>query len=636
MQVAIPSKRIGDMLVERDLISEPQLMQLLMLQKRWHSRLGDVILAKGWVRPLDFYRTLADHFDRPFINLVQEVPDAGLFNPEDIELYSRYLFVPWRRRADGVLIVATADYTPEMVQYWRKRFDGEVDFVITTARDINSSIRYLAEEYLSDQSVNRISRLRPGLSAKQVFTTSQLFFFYVICSIFFLSFIFWPINTVIIINLFITIILMATFGLRLLLTWVGSDEKIDQEISDNDVFSLIDTENFPIFTILVPMYREPDTLPLLANALRNLDYPLSRLDIKLVLEDDDEETFAAAKAMNLEGIFDIIRVPHSLPKTKPKACNYALHFARGDIITIYDAEDAPEPDQLKKVVIAFRRAHKNTVVIQARLNFFNTNENWLTRMFTLDYSLWYDFNIPALDKLAIPIPLGGTSNNFKIEALREIHAWDAFNVTEDADLGLRLSQLGYRVETVNSTTFEEANTSIPNWIRQRSRWIKGYMQTYLVHMRKPLDLYRTVGHRGFWGFQLFIGGTVISALISPILYVMYFFWLFSQTSFFDPFFPPLLLYLSMFNLLLGNALLIYAFIFGVFKRHNYQLIPYALTLPVYWLMMSWAAYKGFWQLIHNPFYWEKTDHGFTNIHDALRFIDNMPIKNTPKPSTGKK
>ncbi|MDX8376522.1 MAG: glycosyltransferase family 2 protein [Mariprofundales bacterium] len=629
-----PRQRIGEMLIERELINEAQLMQLLMLQRRWHSRLGDVILAKGWVRPLDFYATLADHFERPFINLVNDAPDSGLFNPEDITLYSRHLFIPWQRRSDGVLIIACADYTPEIVEHWRKCFDGPIDFVITTARDINSSIRHLAESYLSDQAVNRMSRLRPGLSAKQVFTVRQLFFLYAVFSIIMLLMVIWPLHTLIAINLMITLALMGIFGLRMVLTWIGSDEKTDQKISDDDVFSLVDTKNFPVFTILVPMYREPDTLPILANALRNLDYPLSRLDIKLVLEDDDDETFAKAKSLNLEGIFDIIRVPHSLPKTKPKACNYALHFARGDIITIYDAEDAPEPDQLKKVVIAFRRGQKNTAVIQARLNFFNTDKNWLTRMFTLDYSLWYDFNIPALDALDIPIPLGGTSNHFRVEALREVHAWDPFNVTEDADLGVRLSQLGYRVETINSTTFEEATSHLGNWIRQRSRWVKGYMQTYLVHMRKPIDLYRTVGHRGFWGFQFFVGGTIISVLTAPVLYLMYFFWLFTQSHMLEPLFPPLLLYLSMFNLLLGNGLLIYAFMFGVFKRHQYQLIPYALTLPVYWLMMSWAAYKAIWQLIHNPFYWEKTDHGFTNMTDALRFVDNMPLKRTPKINKG--
>jgi len=244
-------------------------------------------------------------------------------------------------------------------------------------------------------------------------------------------------------------------------------------------------------------------LPIITESLRNIDYPLSKLDIKLILEDDDEETIAAAKNLNLESMFEIIRVPVSLPKTKPKACNYALNFARGELVTIYDAEDKPERDQLKKAVIAFRKAPKNTAVIQARLNYFNANENWLTRMFTLEYSLWFDFYLPALEALKIPIPLGGTSNHFKLRILKDVNAWDPYNVTEDADLGVRLTQLNYRVGVVNSTTYEEATNRFGNWIRQRSRWIKGYMQTYLVHMRHPVRLYRSLGHVGFWGSSFY-------------------------------------------------------------------------------------------------------------------------------------
>ena len=165
-----------------------------------------------------------------------------------------------------------------------------------------------------------------------------------------------------------------------------------------------------------------------------MNYPRSKLDIKLVLEENDFETIAAAKALALDATFEIIRVPHSEPKTKPKACNYALRFARGKYLTIYDAEDKPEPDQLKKAVAAFRRLGDKTACIQARLNYFNAEENWLTRMFTLEYSLWFDMFLPALDRLSVPIPLGGTSNHFDIEKLREVGAWDPFNVTEDADL----------------------------------------------------------------------------------------------------------------------------------------------------------------------------------------------------------
>ena len=232
-------------------------------------------------------------------------------------------------------------------------------------------------------------------------------------------------------------------------------------------------------------------LPQLAQALRNLDYPLGKLDIKIVLEAGDRETIEAARTLGLEGVFEIIVVPPSQPQTKPKACNFALRFARGEYLVVYDAEDRPEPDQLRKVVATFRRSPPNTACLQCRLNYYNVDENWLTRMFTLDYTLWFDQVLPGLERLGMPIPLGGTSNHFRTDVLRELHAWDPFNVTEDADLGIRIGQKGYRVGVVNSTTFEEASCRVGQWIRQRSRWMKGYMQTLLVHTRRPLHLMRT-------------------------------------------------------------------------------------------------------------------------------------------------
>jgi cellulose synthase/poly-beta-1,6-N-acetylglucosamine synthase-like glycosyltransferase len=357
------------------------------------------------------------------------------------------------------------------------------------------------------------------------------------------------------------------------------------------------------------MFREPKILPMLARSLRQLDYPLGKLDIKLVLEASDHETIAVASTLGLEGVFEIVRVPPSQPQTKPKACNFALQFARGEFLVVYDAEDRPEPDQLRKVVATFRQSSPDTACLQCRLSYFNANENWLTRMFTLDYALWFDQMLPGLERLNVPIPLGGTSNHFKIDVLRELHAWDPFNVTEDADLGVRLTQKGYRVGIVDSTTFEEASCHTGNWIRQRSRWMKGYMQTFLVHTRHPLHLVRTIGPIGFLGFVFFIGGTVLAGLLNPVFWLLYLVWLVAATNGFDPLFPQLLLFLSLFNLLAGNAAFIFLHMLAPIRRGWLSLIPYSLTAFGYWVMISIAAYKGLWQLLRNPFYWEKTQHG---------------------------
>lgn len=607
--------KIGDLLVAKGLLSQVRLEQALELQRRWGTRLGDIILAKGWVRAPVLYQALAEHFNKPFIDLFSEPPDPSLMVNEDLTGYTEHLVIPWRK-VDGTTIVAIADPGVPTMKFIEEKFGKQVDFVITSKFDIIWLLQQNAKNYLNNTALFALVERDPEHSANHVFSGKQLVGFYLLCTVTLLCITLWPTGTLVIINLLIAIFLMINFGMRALLSWVAADAHIDVKVSDEEVAALNDME-LPTYTVLVPMYKEPEVLPIITEALRRLDYPLSKLDIKLILEDDDKQTIEAAKSLGLEGIFELIRVPPSLPRTKPKACNYALQFARGEYVTIYDAEDRPEPDQLKKAVIAFRKSSPSTAVIQARLNYFNAEENWLTRMFTLEYSLWFDFYLPALDALNIPIPLGGTSNHFKMHVLRHVQAWDPYNVTEDADLGVRFTGMGYRVGVVNSTTYEEANSQLASWIRQRSRWLKGYMQTYLVHMRHPRKLYRELGHVGFWGFQFFIGGTIVSVLLAPLLWVMFFVWLITRTHDLDMLFPPLVLYISLFNLLIGNGFLVYLSSLSVFKRRLFRLIPYSLSSPIYWLFMSWAGYRALWQLVHDPFYWEKTQHGLTRMsHDV--------------------
>ncbi|MBB5884913.1 cellulose synthase/poly-beta-1,6-N-acetylglucosamine synthase-like glycosyltransferase [Xanthomonas sp. F1] len=600
---------IGEALVAAGVIDPPQLQNALALQARWRSRLGDVVLAQRGVAALRFYTVLAQHFGLHFVNLLKQPIDPALFQPERLADYAQRLVLPWRQE-DGQLVLAVADPGPEIFAWARATYGEQVRFVGTSKFDIVWSLQQHADAQLTHDALNLLAEHAPEHSARQVITRAQSVFLVALTVVLAAALALWPLYTLIALNTLIAVAFLATFGLKLVLAWRGARRRIDIKVSDEEVAALGD-EDLPVYTVLVPMYKEPDVLPILANALRRLDYPTSKLDVKLVLEADDTETIEAAKALGLEAFFEIIRVPPSQPKTKPKACNYALRFARGQMLTIYDAEDKPEPDQLKRVVAAFRKSPADVACIQARLNYYNADENWLTRMFTLEYTLWFDFYLPALETLRIPIPLGGTSNHFRLDILRKVHAWDPYNVTEDADLGVRLTQQGYRVSVVNSTTFEEANVSIPNWIRQRSRWLKGYMQTWLVHMRNPVQLYRSTGVRGFWGFQLFVGGTFFTALAAPLMWLSYGLWLAVGSKFFDPFFPPALLYLSLLNLLLGNGFLIYMTLVAAFKRDYFRLAPYALTVPLYWLLQSIAAYKGLWQLIRNPFYWEKTTHGIS-------------------------
>jgi len=348
----------------------------------------------------------------------------------------------------------------------------------------------------------------------------------------------------------------------------------------------------------------------LAAALKELDYPAAKLDVKFVLEEDDAETIAAAKALRLDGRFEILTVPRGEPRTKPRACNYALRFARGDYLVIYDAEDRPEADQLKMAVLAFRKATPSVVCYQARLNVYNVGDNWLTRMFALEYAAWFDFLLPGLDRLRIPIPLGGTSNHFRIGALRAAGGWDACNVTEDADLGVRLARLGYRVLPLDSSTYEEAVPALRGWIRQRSRWLKGYMQTVLVHSRAPFGFVRILGLWPFFGFTVFIGGAVLTSLLAPPFWALSLVMAWSGSERVLAAYGGVVIQTAFLSLVAGNGILTLMAILAPLKRRWPYLMPYGATVFFYWWLISAAAYKALWQLARRPFYWEKTPHGF--------------------------
>ena len=374
-------------------------------------------------------------------------------------------------------------------------------------------------------------------------------------------------------------------------------------------------EQLPTITILAPLFREAHALPGLVAAIGRLDYPHEKLDVKLLLEECDAETRREAKRLNLDDRFDIVVVPPSHPQTKPKACNYGLACARGDLIVIYDAEDEPEADQLRMAAEIFDDAEEGLACLQARLNYYNPEENWLTRLFTIEYCLWFDHFLPALDRLGAPAPLGGTSNIFKTDILVEVGGWDPYNVTEDADLGLRLARRGFRTAIIDSTTFEEANCRTGNWMRQRSRWMKGFLQTWLVHRRNLSE--RTRNWRTTLSIDFFIGGTVFAALINPILWAVL---IAEHATGYTPltFFPGPVQAFNLAALAFGNLSFIALAAYAPCRRGLWRLSPAALLMPVYWIMMSIAAWRAVIQLIDRPSFWEKTDHGLSGEAQARR------------------
>ncbi|WOI53403.1 glycosyltransferase family 2 protein [Parvularcula sp. LCG005] len=463
-----------------------------------------------------------------------------------------------------------------------------------------SAMRPAVADLLTSAAINHCGEINPTLTARRRLNRAQIAMVCILALIVAIGLVLYPVSLIVAFNTAFVGFCLLNLGLRL--TLLALSTSVPAAAQEPDV---PDEAALPVVTILCPLYREAFSVPGLIGALAALNYPRDRLDIKILLEADDFETIAAALALCTAPEFDLVFVPPSEPRTKPKACNFALWSARGDILVIYDAEDRPEPDQLLKAAAQFAALPDDVVCLQARLNYYNRSDSWLTRLFAIEYALLFDIVLPGLARLRAPLPLGGTSNLFRTKALMAVGGWDAFNVTEDADLGLRLAAAGLHTRTLDSTTYEEATGQVGPWLRQRSRWIKGYMQTWAVHARRGPALPWREG----LSLHLVVGSVIISSLMNPIFWCLYGLWLTGVVPGFDNLFPPPLNYLATIALLLGNACHLWMFMLAPLRRRWFDLVPYALLAPIYWVLQSAAGYRAAAQFITSPHYWEKTSHG---------------------------
>jgi glycosyltransferase XagB len=364
----------------------------------------------------------------------------------------------------------------------------------------------------------------------------------------------------------------------------------------------------PVVSVMVALYKESSIAARLVKRLEKLDYPKDLLEVLLVVEEEDTLTRTALEEAKLPRWMRVVLVPDGTVKTKPRALNYALDQCRGSIVGVYDAEDAPEPDQITKVVERFHSRGPDLACLQGRLDFYNPRTNWLSRCFTIEYAAWFRLLLPGIERLGLAVPLGGTTLFFRRAALEKLGRWDAHNVTEDADLGMRIARYGYRTELIETTTFEEVNCRPKAWVKQRSRWIKGFMMTWLTHMRDPVKLWRDLGPRKFLGFQLLLAGSVLQALLAPVL------WSFLLVPF--GFHHPVITTLppAGFTLLWQTflAMEVALMVFGIAgnARTAHGLSPlWVPTMLFYYPLATLAAYKAAWEMLSRPFYWDKTAHG---------------------------
>lgn len=466
-------------------------------------------------------------------------------------------------------------------------------------------LRQLVEGQYSDEwtsnAVDGLFRKAPEHSAKFVMSRRQLWLFGIASVLTLAWFWFSPTSTLTAILGVVNLFLFASVVFKLVAVVAG----LRAPKPEYDLDGLTD---YPFYTILAPVFKEPEVVRQLAKNLGEMNYPADRFEILLLLEEVDDVT--AEALVDIPGNLLSVRVPASQPQTKPKACNWALHVTRGEYCVIYDAEDKPDVDQLLVALAAFEAPeNQDVLVVQGALDYWNDEQNPITRMFALEYAWWFKSMLPGLSSLGVPIPLGGTSNHFRSGPLRELHGWDAYNVTEDADLGIRAAAHGWRVSIIPSQTKEEANSQAWNFVRQRSRWIKGYMMTALVRTRHPFELYRTVGIKGFLSFLFLIAGTPFTFLVTPVLWALFLLSVTVQPAWLNSLFAGPWGVLAIVNLLVINAVVIWLNFLACTYEQRSKLVWWTFMNPLYWLLHSTASYMALYELIVKPHFWQKTNHG---------------------------
>ena len=432
-------------------------------------------------------------------------------------------------------------------------------------------------------------------------------------------------------------------GLRLVVTVAGRSYRPPRRITVR-----AEDAGLADYAVLLPVHKEANMLRHLVTRISRLEYPRERLHVLLLIESDDAETLAAARAIGLEFDTDpeagpgsrhgrgahplshvtVIVIPPGGPKTKPNAMNVAMRrvIELGCVfLTIYDAEDRPDPDQLLKAVGTFRLAPPELACLQAELAFWNDDTNWVSALYWIAYKIHFLRFLPGLARLGLPIPLGGTSNHFRISALRDAalpdgSVWDAHNLTEDADLGARLIGAGYRIALLNSVTLEEAPVSSRVVDKQQRRWKGGYLQTGLVHTRRPLRAMRRMGVVRWSCFNLLMLGTPFSFMLNPLFYALTITYFATRTHLITDLFPRAVYYPSLALLVIGNFVLVFELVLtcleeAVSTRGRYSLLWYMMLAPVMWLWMSYSTYVATWELLIGKRGWHKTPHGHT-LDDA--------------------
>jgi cellulose synthase/poly-beta-1,6-N-acetylglucosamine synthase-like glycosyltransferase len=598
-------------------VAPDRLLVALALQPKDGRRIGDILVARGWTSSDDLAAALALQLGTERADLRTRPPDARLIDLLGPETCIRLGVVPSHRAGAATVVAVSSLSRARAARTEVEAALGPVRFGIATRQEVEESVLAVRGASLARRAEFRVPAAASvrGLGLRIGAATVAAVLLFILAALA------APLATLALLTAWAVAALLSTSLLRAAATLSQIVHMHGKGAAFTSARAAPPDPELPVVSILVPLYREREIAGRLVERLARLDYPEERLDICLAVEADDNTTREALARAALPPWMREIIVPPGTVRTKPRALNYALDFCRGSIVGVYDAEDAPAPDQLRRVVRRFRESPPEVACLQGVLDFYNARANWLSRCFAIDYATWFRIVLPGIARLGLVIPLGGTTLFFRRAALERLGGWDAHNVTEDADLGLRLARQGYRCELIDSVTEEEANCRAIPWIRQRSRWLKGYAMTWISHMRRPGLLLRDLGAWRFLGIQILFLGTLSTYVFTPLI------WSFWLLPFGLPHpladLVPWWLFVA-----LGSAFLITeltnvaAGALAVSSPKHRWLIPWVPTMHFYHPLGAIASWKAIVELVVRPFYWDKTAHG-------LQSRDTLPIRRGP-------
>lgn len=571
---------------------------------RYGTTIEQELLSDGWVDPQAYYAALARMLRLPYLSQVsaENVTDINhldtqLVQPSTIRLQHA-------RQPPVTIIVPEARRVPMILGMLERLPALRHSLAIAAGGTVRHAVWKVGAQRRLQETVGGLFENSPQFSARIVLLGRQGFYTGVGVTAAALGTLIAPSLALLILHVFMSTLYFISLWLKAFAIRYCREPA-------QPVMPLPEQRNLPVYTVMVALYREAEVAGQLVTTLKRLNWPPSLLDIKLVCEADDRETIEALEALRPGPQFEIVAVPAMHPRTKPKALTYALPAARGTFLAIYDAEDRPHPDQLLEAYGRFTGAPASLACLQAPLIITNARDSWLSALFSLEYSALFRALLPMLARAGMPLPLGGTSNHFRTAVLRAAGGWDPFNVTEDADLGMRLYRLGYRADVIVRHTLEDAPTTLASWCGQRTRWYKGWLQTWLVMMRDPRQLGREMGWKAFAIFQLMIGGMLVSSLAHPFILLFFFFTLAAMLD--NPATDIHVLAKTLFTIDIVNILGSYSAFLAVgaaaMIHHEKRLVGWRwMLIPVYWMLVSFSAWRAVVELKTRPFFWHKTPH----------------------------